>query len=332
MKTRTKISIILALFVIAWACKKPDEKTPISQTPAPPLVVIKSSANDILTFSFKSTNPKVTSKVDLSNKEITAIIPMEADLKKLVPSITISEKASISPANDLMQDFSKDVIYTVTAEDGTTKSFTVKASTDGIYYPNIRMTIGENKGFISENDSCLLDYRNGKIFQLKDGAKNANNIDLVLNNYCSLSFSPPIVLKNCGVSCGLGRMNDFVKPQNWLIYRVGDIDVLDNKNEVKVGSYGFGQISVADWSNIAFAVDLDASLNIGRKLDSKNISNISQTTLVASNLTCVPTTLLDKVLYRFISQEGKKGLLRVNSWGKKASGGMYINIDVKIQK
>jgi Domain of unknown function (DUF5018) len=332
MKNSIKLSIILCLFAIAWACKKTEEIVkPI--TPTTPTVVVKSSANDILTFTFNASSPKVNSKIDLINKEITSLLPMETDFKKLTPTITISEKASISPATDIAQDFSKDITYTVTAEDGTAKSFSVKASTDAYFYPNIRMTIGEDKGFISVNDSNLLDYRNGKVYQLKDGAKNAESIDLVLNNYCSLTLSPPIVLKNCGVSCGLGRLNDFVKPQNWPIYRVGDIDLLNNdRNEVKVGEYGYGQINASEWSKIAFADDINQTQTLGRKLDSKNTGNISQTTLVNTNLSCAISTSNDKVLYRFISHDGKKGLLRITNFGKKSSGAYYIVLDIKIQK
>jgi Domain of unknown function (DUF5018) len=295
------------------------------------VVTPKSSAKNILTLSFNATSPAVKGIVDTTAKKVSVLLPVGTDLTKLVPTFTFSNKATVLPASGVKQDFSKDVNYTVTAEDGTTKVFTVKAVTDAYYYSNIRMTIGENKGFISELDSNLLNYRTGKVYQLKDGAKNAANIDLVLNNYCNLSLSPPIVLKNCGVSCGLGRLNDFVKPQNWSIYRVGDIDLVD-KNEIKAGSYGYGQIAASDWNNLSFAADIDASLTIGRKLDSNKVDNISQSTLVNTNLSCVLTTLFNKVLYRFISHEGKKGVLRVTSWGKKPSGGYFVLIDIKIQK
>ena len=40
-------------------------------------------------------------------------------------SITISEKASISPESDTAQDFTNPVTYTVTAEDGTAQGYDV---------------------------------------------------------------------------------------------------------------------------------------------------------------------------------------------------------------
>ena len=51
------------------------------------------------------------------------------ELAALVPTIKISEKATISPASGVAQDFSKPVTYTVTSEDGiTTTTYTVSVA------------------------------------------------------------------------------------------------------------------------------------------------------------------------------------------------------------
>lgn len=52
------------------------------------------------------------------------------DLKALAPAITISDKAIVSPATGVAQDFSagKSVTYTVTAEDGTVKAYQVSVA------------------------------------------------------------------------------------------------------------------------------------------------------------------------------------------------------------
>lgn len=329
MKTNIKALFIICLLAIGYACKKPDTTTPISKPQENP--VAKSAAKDIISFDFKTVTPKVNSKVDLVNKEVTALLPMDADIKKLIPTITISEKATISPATDQAQDFSNPVTYTVTAEDGSTQAFTVKANTDGYYYKNIRMTVGENNGKISQFDSSLLDYRHGKVYLLKGGGINAENIDLVLDNYCGLTLNPPIVLKNCGVSCGLGGLNTFVNPQNWPIYRIGDIDTIIYPT-IKLDAFQYGQIPASDWDKLSFASDIDKSLAIGRKLSQNNSANISGTRVVDTDLSCNLTTTFGNVLYRFISHEGKKGVLRVTSFGKKATGATYITLDIKIQK
>ena len=296
------------------------------------VVTPKTSEKNILTVSFNGVVPAVKAIIDTTAKTITALLSMGTDINKLIPTITISNKASISPISGLAQNFTNLINYTVTAEDGSTKIYTMKVTTDAYYYSNIRMTVGEDKGFISENDSCLLNYRTGQVFLLKDGAKNANNIDLVLNNYCAITLNTPVVLKNNGQLGGFGRINEIVTPQKWSIYRSGDIDWI-TKNEVQAGGIAYGQIASTDWDNLAFAADIDARFSTGRKLDQKNDVNIIGTNLVdSSTANCTPTTLFDKVLYRFISQEGKKGILRVTSFGKKANGGYYVTIDIKIQK
>ena len=53
-------------------------------------------------------------------------------MKALVPVIAISEKATVTPASGVAQDFSggKSVVYTVVAEDGTSRKYT--ASIEGV--------------------------------------------------------------------------------------------------------------------------------------------------------------------------------------------------------
>ena len=70
--------------------------------------------------------------VDIEQNENDYLIVVDAittdsDLKKLVPTISISEKATITPESGVAQDFTKGVVYTVTSEDGIkTVKYTVK--------------------------------------------------------------------------------------------------------------------------------------------------------------------------------------------------------------
>ena len=109
--------------MIAVACKK-DDPTP---TTTPP--VVKSSAKDITKFSFATLNPVVDATIDATGKTIGATVGIEA-VEKLVPTFTVSDKATVSPASGLAQDFSKEVSYTVTAEDGTTQIWKVSVKID----------------------------------------------------------------------------------------------------------------------------------------------------------------------------------------------------------
>ena len=80
----------------------------------------KSNAKDITKFSFATLSPVVDATIDATNKTISATVPATTDITKLVPTITISDKATISPASGVATDFSKEVSYTVTAEDLST--------------------------------------------------------------------------------------------------------------------------------------------------------------------------------------------------------------------
>lgn len=84
----------------------------------------------ILTYTFDNNLITEQPAIDEDNGEITLKVIDSAtddDLKALVPTITISEKATIIPASEEAQDFSngKKVTYTVVSEDGTVKTYKV---------------------------------------------------------------------------------------------------------------------------------------------------------------------------------------------------------------
>jgi hypothetical protein len=294
-------------------------------------VTPKSSAKNILTVSFNGTTPAVKAAIDTTAKTITALLPIGTDVTKLVPTITFSEKATVSPASGVAQNFTNVVTYTVTAEDGSTKNYTIKAATDAYYYSNIRMTAEKRYG--SEADSSLLDFKTGKVYLLKDGAKYASTIDLMLLYNFGLELLTPNRIQNC-TACGTSDIKPIITAQNWSIIRKGDIDWV-KKNIVELSVPGSGQIASTDWSNLAFAADIDAKFTVGTKLDQNNENkfSLSGTTIVGyEGSSSDPVTRFDKVLYRIISHEGKKGILRINSFGKKASGGYYVVLDIKVQK
>lgn len=82
-----------------------------------------SSAKDISAFVFADLDPEVEASID--GTEITATVPFGTDLTTLVPTIAVSPDATVDPASGAVQDFTEPVVYTVTAEDGTTQEYTV---------------------------------------------------------------------------------------------------------------------------------------------------------------------------------------------------------------
>ncbi|OJW59649.1 MAG: hypothetical protein BGO55_21990 [Sphingobacteriales bacterium 50-39] len=110
-----RIILIMALTCsLLFACKKSD----------PP---VKSAVKTIESFYLKaSDNPGVLLQDisgDIHNDSIYLLVPINTVLTRLVPSITFKGK-SIAPGNQVQQDFSKPVKYMVTAEDGTTATYT----------------------------------------------------------------------------------------------------------------------------------------------------------------------------------------------------------------
>lgn len=82
----------------------------------------ESSENKILSFTIAGLN--VSGTITESPKAIVAVVPYGTDVTSLVPIITISEKARISPASGIATDFTNPVTYTVTAEDGSKATYT----------------------------------------------------------------------------------------------------------------------------------------------------------------------------------------------------------------
>lgn len=92
----------------------------------------ESSEAKIKSFTFDS--PIVTEQpvIDEANGTITFKVSEKAtdDELKLTPAITVSDKATITPATSVVQDFSgtNSVVYTVVAEDGTIKEYRVSVA------------------------------------------------------------------------------------------------------------------------------------------------------------------------------------------------------------
>ena len=107
---RSLIALAILLGIV-WSCKKED--------PAP----VKSTEKAISTFAFSGISPAVNASI--SGTTISAGVPFSIDVTTLVPTITVSTKATVSPASGSAQNFTNPVTYTVTAEDGTSQKYTV---------------------------------------------------------------------------------------------------------------------------------------------------------------------------------------------------------------
>ncbi|PIB34045.1 hypothetical protein BFP72_00665 [Reichenbachiella sp. 5M10] len=96
-------------------CKEDEEQEPLLD-----------DSKQIESFSFEELDPIVTGAIN--GTTITLTVPYETDVTELTPTVTFSEKATLTPSSDESQDFSQAVVYTVTAEDESTQAYSVIVS------------------------------------------------------------------------------------------------------------------------------------------------------------------------------------------------------------
>lgn len=84
-----------------------------------------SSQKMINSFNFENINPNIVGVVNETNHTVSLTVPFGTDVTKLIPTISISEKATIIPGNNTSQDFSSPVNYMVTAENSSTQNYVV---------------------------------------------------------------------------------------------------------------------------------------------------------------------------------------------------------------
>ena len=109
----------------------------------------------ITSFTFDTSieaNSIVTSQPVIEGNNISFTVSHDAtseQLSALVPTITVSENATVSPASGSAVDFSKGAVtFTVTAEDGeTTASYTATATKGQPSYPIDEQHVTVDGGF-----------------------------------------------------------------------------------------------------------------------------------------------------------------------------------------
>lgn len=87
---------------------------------------------DILTFAFEGLNPQVTATISGTN--ITCTVPSNTDITSMIPSFTNSPYSNVKVSGAKQtsgassNNFTNTVVYTVTAQDGSTKNYSVKVT------------------------------------------------------------------------------------------------------------------------------------------------------------------------------------------------------------
>ena len=161
---RIKLScqFMLVVLLVVFASCSNDSEDP---SPNPPAT--KSGAKSIISFKFSALNPEVGGAFIEAEKKITLTVPNGTDVTALVPTIVVSEKATISPATAVAQNFTSPVEYTVTAEDGTTQKYTVTVTVSTAVSftlsPMTTTTDVEQDGVLIIDGTQFGSYENNKV-------------------------------------------------------------------------------------------------------------------------------------------------------------------------
>ncbi len=94
------------------------------------VTVPKSDAKQMVSWGFMALDNEplsvdIEAIIDEVNQTISIEVPFGVSLSALVPTLVISPYAEVQPKNKTSVDFSNGSTYTITAEDGTTQTYTV---------------------------------------------------------------------------------------------------------------------------------------------------------------------------------------------------------------
>ena len=93
--------------------------------------VVHDAENEKSILSFRFDALDEDGIIDEVARKIDFVLPAETDVTQLVPTIEVSEGATVEPASGVAQDFTNPVTYTVTAQNGTTAVYTVTVIVEG---------------------------------------------------------------------------------------------------------------------------------------------------------------------------------------------------------
>lgn len=98
---------------------------------------ILSSKKEVLSFIFEaSKNVELDHNIIgvISGNDITANVPFGTSVLNLIPSIEVSPEAQLNPIGGIATDFSSPVSFTVTAEDGSSQTFSTSLTVESAPY------------------------------------------------------------------------------------------------------------------------------------------------------------------------------------------------------
>lgn len=188
--------ILVAVTITSVQCSD-DDGTP----PEDP----KSTEKSITSFKFAGLTPAVTATINEAGKTIAATLPAGSSVTALIPTIAVSEDASVSPTSGTAQNFTNPVTYTVTAEDGSKQTYTVTVTVEEeeeeiVCYPTeipgSGYTIMMSLTYNTDNTVATVTYTEDEVettrseFEYSDGKHSRTNDyrNNVLSSYITYTY------------------------------------------------------------------------------------------------------------------------------------------------
>ena len=159
------------------------------------------STKDITSFRFNALNPQVIGTIDPNSQNINLTVPYGTNVTNLAPTIA-HIGASVNPPSGTANNFSTPQNYTVTAQNGTTKAYTV----------TVTVELNSSKDITTFNFSGLNPQVVGTI------NNSAQTINLTVPDGTDLTnLVPTIVHTGTGINPPSGAANDFSSPQDYIV-------------------------------------------------------------------------------------------------------------------
>ncbi|GGD54983.1 hypothetical protein GCM10011514_18960 [Emticicia aquatilis] len=199
-------------------------------------------------------------------------------------------------------------------------SFTsLPVAADINYFQNVRVEVGTRQN--QSDIKNVIDFDTGKTYTFAESKTNkaidgVAYYDIIQNSICTFGF-----LKTCGISCGVGSLNDYLKSISWNIWNTGMIQISNGSDKAfKL------KISNLDFYNVQNSAGISSLLQ--NKLN-KN-SDYENGVAVIEDFS---KGIDNQNVFAFITADGKQGLFRVIGTGiNPVSKISYYDIDIKIQK
>lgn len=264
------------------------------------VVVLKSEERSMLSFKLAGLNPEVVGAIDEAKKTVKLSVPFGTNVTELVPTITSSKSATVTPATGVKQDFTKPVTYTVTAESGAKQEYVVTVEVA----KNSERSITEFK----------LAGLNPEVLGTIDEAKKTIKLSVPFGTNIKELVPTVTTSKNATVTPATGVVQDFTKP---VTYTVTSENGVKQAYVVTVEGLQNTEKKITEFKLVGLTPEVVGTIDEEKKTVTllapygTNVKELTPALTLSTNATVAPATGLKQdftqpVTYTVTAQNGTK--------------------------